>query len=177
MTDIPPEERRRIRETAARTDIAISGIHWVLVKAEGDNDAIVDSDAGSAGGLGGISASSLEAIIGGGVKAELDGDVTGASSVKVEAIGNNNASATAFAIAIGGLGAGAGATTFRTTATPTPTATACRTTATFAKGLMTSSTPTATACPTAATIATTPITTAPMPGLSPRAFYESCNHK
>ena len=35
VTDITPQERRRIRDLAAKTGIAISGIHWVLVKAEG----------------------------------------------------------------------------------------------------------------------------------------------
>ena len=35
VTDIPPAERRRIRETAERTGIAICGLHWVLVQAEG----------------------------------------------------------------------------------------------------------------------------------------------
>jgi len=35
VTDIPAEERRRIREAAARAGTAISGIHWVLVKPEG----------------------------------------------------------------------------------------------------------------------------------------------
>jgi sugar phosphate isomerase/epimerase len=35
VRDIPKEERRRIREAAARAGIAISGIHWVLLKAEG----------------------------------------------------------------------------------------------------------------------------------------------
>lgn len=35
VTDIPAAERRRIRESAARAGIAISGIHWVLVQAEG----------------------------------------------------------------------------------------------------------------------------------------------
>jgi sugar phosphate isomerase/epimerase len=35
VTDIPPAERTRIRESAARAGIAISGIHWVLVQAEG----------------------------------------------------------------------------------------------------------------------------------------------
>ncbi len=35
VTDIPAAERTRIRELAARTGIAISGIHWVLVQAEG----------------------------------------------------------------------------------------------------------------------------------------------
>lgn len=35
VTDIPAAERARIRESAARTGIAISGIHWVLVQAEG----------------------------------------------------------------------------------------------------------------------------------------------
>lgn len=35
VTEIPASERQRIRELAARTGIAISGIHWVLVKAEG----------------------------------------------------------------------------------------------------------------------------------------------
>ncbi|MBI5384468.1 MAG: sugar phosphate isomerase/epimerase [Verrucomicrobia bacterium] len=35
VTDIPPAERQRIRDAAARVGIAISGIHWVLVQAEG----------------------------------------------------------------------------------------------------------------------------------------------
>jgi sugar phosphate isomerase/epimerase len=35
VTDISATERQRIRETAARTGLAISGIHWVLVQAEG----------------------------------------------------------------------------------------------------------------------------------------------
>jgi sugar phosphate isomerase/epimerase len=35
VTDIPPAERTRIRDAAARAGIAISGIHWVLVQAEG----------------------------------------------------------------------------------------------------------------------------------------------
>jgi len=35
VTDITQSERQRIRDLAAKTGIAISGIHWVLVKAEG----------------------------------------------------------------------------------------------------------------------------------------------
>jgi sugar phosphate isomerase/epimerase len=35
VTAIPAVERRRIRESAAGAGIAISGIHWVLVQAEG----------------------------------------------------------------------------------------------------------------------------------------------
>ena len=35
VTDISAAERTRIREAAARAGIAISGIHWVLVQAEG----------------------------------------------------------------------------------------------------------------------------------------------
>lgn len=35
VTDIPAAERQRIRDAAAATGIAISGIHWVLVQAEG----------------------------------------------------------------------------------------------------------------------------------------------
>ena len=35
VTDIPAAERTRIRESAARASIAISGIHWVLAQAEG----------------------------------------------------------------------------------------------------------------------------------------------
>ena len=35
VTDIPAAERTRIREAAAKAGIAISGIHWVLVQAEG----------------------------------------------------------------------------------------------------------------------------------------------
>jgi len=35
VTDVPAAERQRIRESAARARIAISGIHWVLVQTEG----------------------------------------------------------------------------------------------------------------------------------------------
>lgn len=35
VTDITPARRQEIREAAARSGIAISGIHWVLVKTEG----------------------------------------------------------------------------------------------------------------------------------------------
>ena len=35
VTDIPKARRQEIRDAAARTGIAISGIHWVLVQAEG----------------------------------------------------------------------------------------------------------------------------------------------
>ena len=35
VTDISPASRKEIRESAARAGIAISAIHWVLVKAEG----------------------------------------------------------------------------------------------------------------------------------------------
>lgn len=35
VTEIPSSERKRIRETAARIGIEVSGIHWVLVQAEG----------------------------------------------------------------------------------------------------------------------------------------------
>jgi sugar phosphate isomerase/epimerase len=35
VTQISAAERQRIRDAAARTGIAISGIHWVLVQAEG----------------------------------------------------------------------------------------------------------------------------------------------
>jgi sugar phosphate isomerase/epimerase len=35
VTDIPAGERQRIRAAAAQAGIAISGIHWVLVQAEG----------------------------------------------------------------------------------------------------------------------------------------------
>jgi len=35
VTDLPAAERQRIRESARRAGIAISGIHWVLVQAEG----------------------------------------------------------------------------------------------------------------------------------------------
>lgn len=35
VTDISAAERVRIREAAARADIGISGLHWVLVQAEG----------------------------------------------------------------------------------------------------------------------------------------------
>jgi sugar phosphate isomerase/epimerase len=35
VTDIPAAERTRIRAAAARAGIAISGIHWVLLQAEG----------------------------------------------------------------------------------------------------------------------------------------------
>jgi sugar phosphate isomerase/epimerase len=35
VTEIPAVERQRLRESAARAGIAICGIHWVLVQAEG----------------------------------------------------------------------------------------------------------------------------------------------
>lgn len=35
VTEIPEAERQRIREAAARLNLEISGIHWVLVQAEG----------------------------------------------------------------------------------------------------------------------------------------------
>jgi sugar phosphate isomerase/epimerase len=35
VTDVPASERTRIRDTAARLELEISGIHWVLVQAEG----------------------------------------------------------------------------------------------------------------------------------------------
>ena len=35
VTDVSATERARIRDSAARANIAISGIHWVLVQAEG----------------------------------------------------------------------------------------------------------------------------------------------
>jgi sugar phosphate isomerase/epimerase len=35
VTDIPPARRQQIRDAAQRAGIAISGIHWVLAKAEG----------------------------------------------------------------------------------------------------------------------------------------------
>jgi sugar phosphate isomerase/epimerase len=35
VTDISPEQRTHIREAAARVGIEITGIHWVLVQAEG----------------------------------------------------------------------------------------------------------------------------------------------
>jgi hypothetical protein len=89
---------------------AISMGGSLLVRAVGDNDAVVESDAGS-GGVVGITGSTLSAKVGGGVKAELDGDVSNAASIKVEAIGDNNADAKALAIAIG-LFAGAGANAY-----------------------------------------------------------------
>jgi sugar phosphate isomerase/epimerase len=45
VTEVPPEQRGRIRELAKRNGIEISGIHWVLVQTEGlhltDPDAAV----------------------------------------------------------------------------------------------------------------------------------------
>jgi sugar phosphate isomerase/epimerase len=35
VTDISATERQRVKDLAAKTGIEISGIHWVLVKAEG----------------------------------------------------------------------------------------------------------------------------------------------
>ena len=35
VTDIPAAERQRIRDHATRLGLEISGIHWVLVQAEG----------------------------------------------------------------------------------------------------------------------------------------------
>jgi sugar phosphate isomerase/epimerase len=35
VTDITPEQRRHIKQSAEKAGIAVSGIHWVLAKAEG----------------------------------------------------------------------------------------------------------------------------------------------
>src|SRR5258708_25700799 len=35
VTDISATDRKQIREAAARAGVAISGIHWVLVQAQG----------------------------------------------------------------------------------------------------------------------------------------------
>jgi len=35
VTDIPAEQRQKIREAAAQANLSISGIHWVLAQAEG----------------------------------------------------------------------------------------------------------------------------------------------
>jgi sugar phosphate isomerase/epimerase len=35
VTDIPPAQRKQLREMAARARVAISGIHWVLAQTEG----------------------------------------------------------------------------------------------------------------------------------------------
>jgi sugar phosphate isomerase/epimerase len=43
VTDIPASSRKEIREDAARAGIAVSGIHWVLVQAEGMYVNHVDS--------------------------------------------------------------------------------------------------------------------------------------
>src|SRR6185436_14833989 len=80
------------------------------VQADADNDATAESDMGS-GGVVGVTGGSLFAIVGGGVKAELNGDVTNASSATVQADGFNNAKADALAIAIG-LVAGTGASAY-----------------------------------------------------------------
>ncbi len=45
VTDIPAAERTRIRDSAARAGIAISGIHWVLAQAEGRH--ITSPEAGT----------------------------------------------------------------------------------------------------------------------------------
>src|SRR5690606_37509748 len=45
----------------------------VVIKATGDNQALVESDAGS-GGIVGVTGSTLSAKVGGGVKAALNGD-------------------------------------------------------------------------------------------------------
>src|SRR6188768_3726253 len=82
----------------------------LTVQADADNDALAESDMGS-GGVVGVTGGSLFAIVGGGVKAELDGDVTNAASVTVQADGFNNAKADALAIAVG-LVAGSGASAY-----------------------------------------------------------------
>lgn len=43
VTDIPSAQRRKIKDSAARNNIAISGIHWVLVQTEGMH--LTDPDA------------------------------------------------------------------------------------------------------------------------------------
>jgi sugar phosphate isomerase/epimerase len=44
VTEVPAAERQRIREAAARIGIAISGVHWVLVQAEGMHLTHPDTD-------------------------------------------------------------------------------------------------------------------------------------
>ncbi|HEX7826194.1 MAG TPA: hypothetical protein VF477_14920, partial [Mycobacterium sp.] len=80
------------------------------VEADGDNDASAESDMGS-GGVVGVAGGSLFAIVGGGVKAELNGDVFGAGSVTVDADGSNDAIAHAKAVSVG-LVAGSGASAY-----------------------------------------------------------------
>src|SRR5262249_26528160 len=79
---------------------AISAAGVLNVLATSDNDAVVESDAGS-GGIVGITGSALRAKVGGGTRAELSGDVTSASAINVTATGNNNADADALAISFG----------------------------------------------------------------------------
>ncbi len=50
VNDIPPAERRRIRDLAAQNNIAVVGLHWLLVKPEGlymnhTDDAVRDRTA------------------------------------------------------------------------------------------------------------------------------------
>lgn len=98
-------DKADVEATVGDTSITTTGA--LLVKATSDNDAIAQSDAGAGGALG-ITGSGLSAKVGGGTKAELDADVNNATSVKVEAVGSNNAESEALAIAIG-LFSGAGA--------------------------------------------------------------------
>src|SRR5262249_52045351 len=76
----------------------------LLVDAEGKNTATSDSTMGSGAILVGAVGGSLSAIVAGAVRAELDGDVFGATSVDVLANGSNTATSSALAISVGLIG-------------------------------------------------------------------------
>ena len=75
----------------------------VLVKANGTFNATAVSDVG-AGGIIAIAAALPSAVVEAGVKALLDGDVTGATAINVEAYGSRLAKSTSEAVSVG-LGA------------------------------------------------------------------------
>jgi len=85
----------RIASTAS---ITTSGA--VVLSANSDNNATADSDAG-AGGIVGFGTTLPTATVAGSTKAELNGDIAGATGLTVTSTSDNDASATAIVISFG----------------------------------------------------------------------------
>jgi hypothetical protein len=83
---------------ASTASIHVTGA--ILVTALSDNDANADTDIGG-GGVATFGKSATTAILEGGTKAQLDGDVTQSSGMTVRATSDNDAHAEAIVVALG----------------------------------------------------------------------------